>query len=108
MYCALREGPMFEQFGAISCAVRACLSLSLSLRLSFAMSAAWMMLCPATADAQVRGVRPPDVPGWFGIFNAPMPPCGEHSFGLYCYIGASGQEAKHASASRGGWSLSAP
>ena len=84
---------MFEQFGAISCAVRvrAYISLSSFVRLSLAMYAAWMMLCPAAADAQVRGVRPPDVPGWFGIFNAPTPPCGEHSFGPYCYIGASGR-----------------
>jgi len=81
---------MFEQFGAISCAVRvrACLSPSSFVRVGLAV---WIVLSAGAADAQVRGVRPPDVPGWFGIFNAPMPPCGEHSFGLYCYIGASGR-----------------
>ena len=75
--------------------VRACVPLPLLARIVVVVGATWFLLDAGAASAQVRGVRPADVPGWWGQFNSRTSTCSpEHSAGPYCYIGDSGAEAQ--------------
>ena len=75
--------------------VRACVPLPLLARIVVVVGATWFLLDAGAASAQVRGVRPADVPGWWGQFNSLTSACSpEHSSGPYCYIGDSGAEAQ--------------